>query len=279
MLLLEMAGGIAAHSLALLSDAAHMFMDGFSLCLSWFALVISERPSTNTKTYGYHRMEILAAFLNGVFLLLLACGLIYESIHRFMNPAEVHSLIMIIVAAIGLATNLAVLYFLKDPINNHTHDLNLKSVFYHVIGDSLASVGVIIGGGIMLYTGWYILDAVVGAGIACLLLWGSKSIISDSVHILLEGVPNGISLSDVEKELMAFPSVRGIHELHIWSICSNIYALSMHAWLHDPKEKPDEFLLEEMKAMLKKKFNISHSTIQLEKNSCGENNVLCEMKH
>ena len=134
-------------------------------------------------------MEILAALLNGVFLLLLACGLIYEAIQRFMNPAEVHSFIMISVAAVGLATNLAILYFLKDPAHNHSHDLNLKSVFYHVIGDSLASVGVIVGGIIMIYTGWYVLDAIVGAGIACLLLWGSKSIISDSVHILLEGVP------------------------------------------------------------------------------------------
>lgn len=276
--LLEVAGGIISGSLALLSDAAHMFMDGFALCLSWLAITISERPSTDTKTYGYHRIEIFAAFVNGVLLFFLACGILYESFQRFMNPEEVHSPTVILVAAAGLATNLVVIYFLKDSVKQ-TRDLNLKSAFYHVLGDSLASIGVIVGGVIMFYTGWYVLDALIGAAIACLLLWGTKTIIADSVHILLEGVPKGISISEVGKELTAIATVKDVHELHIWCICSNIYALSAHALVTDQEANRVAPLLEEIRTVLKEKFNITHSTIQFEFIPCGKSNTLCEMKH
>ena len=278
-LCVEVAGGILANSLALLSDAAHMFADVFALCLSWFALKIASRPSTLTKTYGYHRMEIFAAFLNGTLLLFMAGGILYEAVQRWQNPEQVQSGTVIIVAIIGLATNLGVIYFLKDPAH-HSHDLNVKSALYHVLGDTVASVGVIIGGVVMHYTGWYVVDAVLGALIAVLLIWGARTILADSVHILLEGVPKGISLTEVEKELTAIPAIREIHELHIWCICSNIYALSMHALVNDQKVNQAESILSEIQERLRNKFNITHSTVQFESNPCQEpGEILCGINH
>ena len=164
-LFIEIIGGMLANSLALLSDAAHMFTDVLSLSLSFFALRIAGKPSTDTKTFGYHRMEIFAAFLNGVMLLFMACGILYEAVHRILNPLEVQSQVLIIAAGIGLTANLCVLCFLKGPAADN-RDLNIKSAFYHVVGDSVASVGVIIGGVVMLYTQWYIVDTLIAVTIS-----------------------------------------------------------------------------------------------------------------
>jgi cobalt-zinc-cadmium efflux system protein len=277
-LVAEAVGGILANSLALLSDAAHMFGDVFALCLSWFALKIACSPSTHTKTYGLHRMEIFAAFLNGVLLVIMAGWIFYEAIERFQNPSTVDSQTVIVIAIIGLITNLTVLFVLKEH-GMHSHDLNMKGAFFHVLGDTIASVGVIIGAVIMMATGWYVIDALLSAAIAVLLIWGPKSILSDSVHILLEGVPKGISIVEVKKELTAIPAIREIHELHIWSICSNIYALSAHALVNDQKVNQVEAVLTEIQELLKNKFNITHSTVQFESRPCQDGEVLCEINH
>jgi cobalt-zinc-cadmium efflux system protein len=278
LLCIEAAGGIFANSLALLSDAAHMFVDVFALSLSFFALKIAELPTTSDKTYGYHRMEIFAALINGIVLILMAGGILFEAVGRFNNPEEVKSSVVILVAVFGLAANLGVIYFLKGPME-HGHDLNLKSAFYHVLGDTLASIGVIVGGTVMWFTGWYILDAVLGTAIACLLIWGAGKLISDSVHILLEGVPKGVSVEEVKKELTTIPAIKNVHELHIWCICSNIYALSTHALINDQKVNQVETILAEIREMLKTRFNITHSTIQFESSPCDQNDVLCDIQH
>ena len=279
-LLVEVIGGFLANSLALLSDAAHMFTDVSALSLSLFALKIAGKPSTDTKTFGYHRVEIFVAFLNGVLLLCMAGGILHEAVNRFFIPLEVNSHVLIIAAGIGLVTNLCVLYFLKDYAgHSHSNDLNIKSAFYHVIGDSIASIGVIAGGVIMLYTGWYLADPIIAAMISIFLFWISKNIIKAAMHILLEGVPEGISVQEVKQTLKSIPAIKDIHELHIWSICSNIYALSAHALINDQKVNQFESILDEIKGTLKDKFNITHSTIQFETNPCVNSNVLCNMKH
>ena len=274
----EVAGGLWAHSLALLSDAAHMFIDVFALCLSFFALVISELPTNSNKTYGYHRMEILAALINGIVLLIMAGGILLEAFERWQNPAEVNSTIVIWVAAFGLCANLGVIYFLTGPMN-HGHDLNIRSAFYHVLGDTIASVGVVIGGIVMLYTGWYFVDSLLAATISLLLIWGAFKLISESVHILLEGVPKGVSIEEVEKELTSIPEIKNIHELHIWCICSNIYALSTHALINDQKVNQVESILEDIRSLLKKRFNITHSTVQFESSPCANQEIFCDIKH
>ena len=172
-LVIEIIGGTLANSLALLSDAAHMFTDVMALSLSFFALKIAGKPSTDTKTFGYHRVEIFAAFLNGVLLLLMACGILYEAWQRALDPHAVDSQVLIIAASIGLAVNLCVLCFLREPAS-HNHDLNIKSAFYHVVGDSVASIGVIVGGTVMLYTQWYIVDTFIAVAIAIFLIWVAK---------------------------------------------------------------------------------------------------------
>ena len=277
-LCIEVVGGILANSLALLSDAAHMFTDVFSLTLSWFALKIAYLPTNEEKTYGYHRIEVLAAIINGLVLALMACGIFYEAIQRYQDPPTVNSGMVILVAALGLTTNLIVIYYLKDSFR-HTHDLNLRGAFFHVLGDTIASVGVLIGSGVIWFTGWFIVDPLLAAGIALLLLWGAWNVLADALHILLEGVPKGVSIAEVKKELTALPAIRDIHELHVWSICSNIYALSTHALLHDNKVNQFESVLKDIKELLKSRFNITHSTIQFETRPCEKNNTLCDIRH
>ncbi len=276
----QVVGGVISNSLALISDAAHMLTDSFSLGLSWFALKIAAQPSTSTKTYGYHRMEIFAAFINGLLLLAMALGIAWQAYERFQNPQEVQSVTLIWVALIGLAANLAVIYFLKDAAHaNHGQDLNVKGAFFHVLGDTLSSVAVISGGLIMWFTNWYLLDSIIAISISLFLIHIAKKIIADSVHILLEGVPKGISLSEVKNELSSLPEIQDIHELHIWCICSNIYALSTHALIKAQKIHQAEKILQDAKRLLQEKFNITHSTIQFEINPCGSSEVLCNMKH
>jgi cobalt-zinc-cadmium efflux system protein len=277
-LCIEVVGGILANSLALLSDAAHMFTDVFSLTLSWFALKIAYLPTNEEKTYGYHRIEVLAAIINGLVLALMACGIFYEAIQRYQDPPTVNSGMVILVAALGLTTNLIVIYYLKDSFR-HTHDLNLRGAFFHVLGDTIASVGVLIGSGVIWFTGWFVVDPLLAAGIALLLLWGAWNVLADALHILLEGVPKGVSIAEVKKELTALPAIRDIHELHVWSICSNIYALSTHALLHDNKVNQFESVLKDIKELLKSRFNITHSTIQFETRPCEKNNTLCDIRH
>lgn len=276
---IEAAGGVIANSLALISDAAHMLTDVASLVLAWSALKIATRPSTDEKTFGYHRIETFAALLNGLLLVFMACGIFYESVLRFQSPEVVQTQTVLVVALIGLLTNMGVLYFLKSPCHS-TYDLNIKSAFYHVIGDTLASVGVIVGAVIMWATGWYVVDAILGAAIAGLLLWGAKSILSESLHILLEGVPKGISLTEVRHALTAIPAVKDVHELHVWSICSNIYALSTHVLLvNNQKVDQTESVLRDAHRVLESQFNITHSTIQIESNPCGVAANSCDIQH
>ena len=277
-LFIEIAGGLMANSLALLSDAAHMFTDVFSLTLSLFALNIAAKPFTSAKTYGYHRVEIFAALGNGILLFLMACGIFYEALHRLIDPGEVNFQILIVVATAGLLTNLGVLYFLKDTVK-HNQDLNIKSALFHVIGDSAASVGVILGGAIMWLTQWYIVDAILAAAISVFLLWVAKNIIGDAFHILLEGAPKGVSVQEVKHALKSIPAVKDIHELHVWCICSNIYALSAHALVNDQRVNQVESVLQEIKTTLKTRFNITHSTVQFETSLCGDSESFCDIKH
>ena len=273
----EALGGIYSNSLALLSDAAHSFLDGFALALTWFALVISKRSPTPTKTFGYHRFETLAAFFNGLLLLGMASTILLESNKRLWNPKEIHSAIVIWVATFGLVLNLVIFYFLRKSFKGK-QDINIKSAFYHVLGDLFASIGIILGAIVVYFTDWYRIDATIGLGIGFLILWGSYKILSESIYILLESVPRDISIEQVKNAIKAIPKVINLHELHIWYICSNIYALSTHVLIQEINNDKRQLLLEEIGTILKDKFNITHSTIQLEHISCTEPRSFCGTK-
>ena len=275
-LVAEVVGGFWTNSLALLSDAAHVFMDLFALVLSLSAIVLANFPATDRRTYGWHRAEIFASLINGATLLLIAVGILFEAWDRFFDPQAVKSKEMFIIAAVGLVMNLIA----ASRLHSHSHDdLNVRSAFLHVIGDAIASVGVIAGGVIMLFTGWYVVDAIVSAGIALVIAFGSIRILREAGHILLEGVPRHVKLDELVAKMRAVAGVNDIHHLHVWSICSHITALSAHIdVLPDYRLRQGE-IIGEIEQMLEHDYHITHSTLQGECSRCLTGPVIQQLKH
>lgn len=275
-LVAEVAGGFWTNSLALLSDAAHVFMDLFALVLSLSAIVLANFPATDRRTYGWHRAEIFASLINGATLLLIAGGILFEAWGRFLHPEAVKSKEMFIIATVGLVMNLVA----ASRLHSHSHDdLNVRSAFLHVIGDAIASVGVIAGGVIMLFTGWYVVDALISAGIALVIAWGSVRILREAGHILLEGVPPHVQLDELVAKMRTVAGVNDIHHLHVWSICSHITALSAHIdILPDFRLRQGE-IVGEIEQMLEHDYHITHTTLQGECSRCVTGPVIQQLKH
>lgn len=255
----ELIGGFLTNSLALLSDAGHMLSDIAALALSLFAFRIARRPATVSSTYGYHRAEILAALFNGLTLWLIVGVIFTAAYNRFLDPPAVKSSGMMIVASLGLLVNLvagAVLY------GSHHHNLNLRGAFLHVVSDALGSVGAIAAGLIMLLTGWYVADPLISILIGLLILHSSWSLVRESLSVLMQSVPKGIRLEDVQQALEEVEGVSKVHDLHVWAVTSDIYTLSAHAVV----ENGGDFhqVLNGIEDTLKERFNIEHTTIQLE---------------
>jgi cobalt-zinc-cadmium efflux system protein len=275
-LVAEVIGGFWTNSLALLSDAAHVFLDLFALVLSLAAIRLAAMPPSETRTFGWHRTEVFASFINGATVFLMAVGIFYEAGIRFLHPEEVKSLPMLIIAAIGLGANL----LSASALHQHSHDdLNVRSAFLHVIGDAAASVGVITGGVIMYFTGWYLLDAVISAGIGCVIFWGSWRVIRESVHILLEGVPRGMSVEEVRASIQTVKGVNAVHHLNIWTICSHILALSAHVDVKPEFKGEQAGVLRKIEEILFDRFHISHTTLQVECTRCVEGPIIKDMHH
>jgi cobalt-zinc-cadmium efflux system protein len=271
-LFLELVGGILTNSLALLSDAGHVFADVFALGLSWAALILSGLPANHRKTYGYFRAEVLAAVTNGVTLFLVALWIFYEAIRRISSPEPVKSLEMFLIAVVGLVVNLMVLLKLKGATEK---SLNIKSAFLHVLGDMLSSVGVIVGGIIMLVTRFYIVDPIISILIGLIILRGAIEVMRECSDILLEGVPKNIKLGEVEKVLKQIPGVVDMHDLHVWSISSAHPALSAHVVVEEQTTHSTKEILDEIQAKVMEKFQIEHLTIQFECLCCGMEKVEC----
>lgn len=257
--LIELAGGIYANSLALLADAAHMLTDLGALGLSLFALKIAVRPATHEKTYGYLRAEILAAFANGIFLILLALFIFYEAYQRFQEPPEVKSLPMLIVATTGLCANLVTAGLL---FGSRSENLNLRGAFLHVIGDTLGSLGAILAGILIMFQGWRLADPIVSAVVGCLVLYSSWKLVAESVDILLEGTPRHLKVSQILKDLGGVRSVVSIHDLHVWSIATGMTAMSCHIMVKNDEDA--SMVLAEASLLMREKYGIGHTTIQIE---------------
>ncbi len=271
-LILEALGGILTNSLALLSDAGHIFADVFALGLSWAALALSGLPPNRRKTYGYFRAEVLAAAINGVTLFLVALWIFYEAVGRISSPEPVKSLGMFLIALIGLVVNLIILLKLKGATQQ---SLNVKSAFLHVLGDMLGSVGVIVAGTIMLVTQYYIVDPIISILIGLIILRGAVGVLRECSDILLEGVPKNIKLNQVEKVLKHVPGVVDIHDLHVWGISSAHLALSAHVVVEEQTTHSTKKILDEIQAKMRGNFNIEHLTIQFECLCCGRQKVEC----
>ena len=263
-MVVEAASGFYTGSLALLSDAAHMLTDVFALSLAYFALWFASKPPTLSKTYGFYRGEILAAFLNGILLFVISGWIIYEAYERFRVPHPVKSLDMTIVAVIGLAINLGSAYILS---RYQTANLNIKGALYHVISDALGSAGAVAAGVVMILTGWYYADSIISVFVSVLILRSAWMIVKESVHILLEGTPRGIDLKAVQSSICSHAGVLGVHDLHAWTLTQGFEALSAHLVVEDMGES--EKLVGEIKNNLSGKFHITHVTLQCETKECA----------
>jgi len=261
----EIIGGILSNSLALLSDAGHMLVDALALGLSLFAITIAQRPATLTKTYGYHRVEIMAALANGTTLILVSLFIFYEAYHRFLEPPVVQTPLMLLIATIGLIANLTGILLLRKVGRSN---LNIKAAFWHIVGDTISSVGVIVGGIIISVTGWYIADSIIAVFIGGIILWGAVRLVSESVDILLEAVPKHIQVDKVVQTIKNVSGVDDVHDIHVWTITSGMHALSAHLRIEDQKVSQSAEIVETVSHDLARYFNITHTTLQLECGSC-----------
>lgn len=260
--LVEVVGGLLTNSLALLADAAHMLTDVGGLGLALFATWISQRPASPAKTYGYYRVEILAALANALVLFLLSFYILYEAYRRFQAPPEVQSLPMLAVAVVGLAVNLIGIYNLR---RGSKESLNMQGAFLEVVSDMLGSVGVILAGLIMFFTGWYYADPIFSVLIGLFILPRTWGLMTQAVNVLLEGTPAHINLKAVEEMMRATPGVADVHDLHVWTITSGMDSLSAHVVLVDGESlEKGQIVLETLNEQLKSSFGIDHTTIQIE---------------
>jgi len=265
MMVAEAIGGLLSNSLALLSDAGHMLTDNLALLLSFFAMTFASLPATDRKTYGFYRLEILAAFVNGIVLVLISLYIMYEAYLRMVNPQPVQGMLMLIIAVIGLVANIVGALFLFK----HSHSsLNIRGAYLHIVGDALSSVGVVVGGVIILYTGWYLIDPILSMMISLVIIYGSWSLVKESVNILLESAPAHISIDSIASEIAKIKGVREAYHIHVWTITSGVYALSAHVLIDDQLVSGSRELLDSIRGLLADRFKVLHSTIQLECERC-----------
>ena len=269
----EIVGGLISGSLALLGDAGHMLVDALALGLALFAITIARRPATPTKTYGYHRVEIIAALANGTILVLVSLYIFYEAYQRFSEPPSVQAPLMLLVAAIGLIANLVGILLLRKAGHEN---LNIKAAFWHIAGDTISSIGVIVGGIIIAVTGWYIVDPIIAVLVGVIILWGAVRIVRESADILLESVPRHIEVDKVIGTIMGVAGVEDIHDIHIWTITSGMHALSAHLRIEDQIVSQSTEIVTSVNQLLAEHFNITHTTLQLECESCPSG-LVCDI--
>lgn len=255
----EAVGGWLTGSLALLADAGHMLTDLLALVVALGALTIGARPADPRRTYGYRRLEVLAALLNSVMLVVVSITIVYEAVQRWLQPRPLAAVPMMAVAGVGLIANLLGLWLLSDARGN----LNVRGAFLHILGDTLSSAGVMVGGGIILLTGWTRIDPLLSVGIAIIIVVGCVGLLKEVVDVLLEAVPRGIDTEHVRRTLGSVAGVGGVHDLHIWSITHGMPALSVHVVVKDA-DCDTRLLLGTIQAQLRQDYAIEHATVQIE---------------
>ena len=266
-LVVEFAGGLASHSLALLSDAGHVLTDVFALGLAWFAVEQAKRPADRRRSYGYHRVSILAALVNAVTLIVIVIAIAYEAVLRLVHPEPVAGAIVIGTALVGIGINTYVAFGLRGD----RRSLNMRAALLHVTGDIGASVGVVLAGAVILLTGWLYIDPLLSLGIAVLITFGAWRIVRETVNLLLEGTPREINLAAITKEIDGTERVTSSHDLHVWALSSEEMALSCHIVIEDSPLADAEHVVRDLESRLCGRFAIGHTTIQVEScHPCGE---------
>ncbi len=258
---IELIGGFFTNSIALLSDAGHMFTHSFAITIGLVAIIIAKKPPCHHRTFGLYRAEVLAAFINGLFLLLIAVIIIYEAYLRIINPLEILGFQMLYIAFIGLFTNIASIMILHG---SHQNNVNVKGVFYHMIADAASSVGIILAAVIIIYTRWNFVDPLVSIGISLLIIYWAWGILKESTRILLETAPEGIDIDMISNDLKnQFPEIKSLNSIHLWTIIPEMIVFSAHMTLNDKKFIEKEKLVEKINSYLAKKYNIIEATIQI----------------
>ncbi len=274
-LIVELAGGLIANSLALLSDAGHVLTDIVALGLAWFATAQAERPADAQRTFGYHRTGILAALLNAVTLIAIVGGIGYEAVARFSRPQAVEPGPLFLAAAVGIALNLYIGFGLRGE---SSHNLNVRAAMLHVFGDVAASVGVIIAAAVIVLSGWYAADTIISLGIAALVAKGAWDILRETVDILMEATPRGVDLTRLVGDMVGVPGVQDVHDLHVWSIAGGLPVLSAHVLVADDRAlSACDPLLRALNHLLDHEYGIAHTTIQIEAVCCTADDLYCNM--
>ena len=268
----EVIAGYFAHSLALLSDAGHNFADALALIFSCYGVWIAHRPSTQQRTFGYHRVGILAALVNAVSLVVIALLIFWEAAGRLGSPQPVRSTPMILVALIAIVMNTAISLWLRG---HAAHDLNVRSAYMHMLGDAISAAGVVVAGIVVALTGSSIADPIVSILIGFLILWSSWGILQESVNVLLESIPKGMDMNLVEQTIGRVSGVLAVHDLHVWTIGSGIVACSCHVTVGEQSIRSGQDVLRVVNDELSRRFGISHSTIQVEVEGCDPDDMYC----
>jgi cobalt-zinc-cadmium efflux system protein len=270
----EVAGGFLSNSLALLSDAGHVVTDIMALSLSWYALRQAERPPSSRMTFGYHRVGVMVAVVNAISIFAIAGVILYEAYHRLQQPPEVNSVLMMSVAVVGLGVNLFVTYWLRQEQKGN---LNLRSAFWHALGDALASVAVIAGGAIILWTGHYWVDPLVSVLISLIILYAAWSIFREGFRVLLEATPSDVDILAMIRSLKQIPGVKDVHDVHVWSISPELRAMNGHILIEDISTSQAAGIRAEIEKEVSDQYHIEHTTLQMECRRCKSDELFCNL--
>jgi cobalt-zinc-cadmium efflux system protein len=274
LVVIELLAGIFANSLALLTDGAHNLTDALALGLTWWALWVTTKPANSGNTYGYHRAGILVALVNSTTLALIALGIFYEAWKRFTTPPVVQADVLIIVGAVAVVVNLVTALLVR---RNSDHDLNLRSAFLHLMGDVASTVGAVVAGIIIRFTGLNWIDTLVSVLIGFLILWNAWSILRESLEILMESSPADIDMDALRGDILAVAGVRGVHDLHAWSITRSLRTFSAHLVTDDVPVSEGAKIQVAVGEMLAQRYGINHTTLQLECSDCAPVGLYCDI--
>jgi cobalt-zinc-cadmium efflux system protein len=269
-LVVEVAGGLLSNSLALLADAGHIFTDIIALSLSWYGVKQAERPANHGMTFGYHRVGVIVAMVNAISIFVVAVVIFYEASQRFGQPPEVKGLLMLSVAMVGLGVNLFVAFWLRKE---QRVNLNVRSAFWHAMGDALASIGVIIGGIIILLTGWFMVDPIISVFVGLIIILAAWRIFKEGLRVLLEAAPLEIDVKKLIDTIGHVPGVRGVHDIHVWSISPHLYSMSCHVLINDLPTSEAAAIRQKIEDVLKQQYGIEHTTLQMECGQCSSNDI------
>ena len=273
-LVAEVAGGLLSNSLALLSDAGHVFADVIALSLSWYGVKQAERPASGRMTFGYHRVGVIIAVVNAIAIFAIALVVFYAAYRRLQQPPEVNSLLMLSVAIVGLSVNLFVAFWLRREQHGN---LNVRSAYWHVLGDALASTGVIIGGVIMLLSGWFWVDPIISVFIGLIITLAAWRILKEGLSVLLEATPKQVNITEMVNALNRMLEVKDVHDIHVWSISPELHAMSCHVLIDDLPTSQAAGIRQKIEAVLRQQFHIEHTALQMECQQCSSNDIFCTL--